>query len=173
MPLVNGSDVSTSLLPLMSAAYVRSLIPGLALASKCKMTLEPSTLYVPVYATRALNKAARSTSALFGWPATPSFACLGRRAVRSACHCVARYSRPPLRVAAPRARHGAACGGRLLPPEQVLTSDLYILVHQDLAGMPRVRAVVCVASRGDVCSSPIPALDLRQAHRRAPNRLAL
>jgi hypothetical protein len=55
MPLVNGSDVS--LLPLMSAAYVRSLIPGLALASKCKMTLEPSTLYVPVYATRALNKA--------------------------------------------------------------------------------------------------------------------
>src|SRR5215213_6194108 len=33
-----------------------------------------------------------------------SFACFGRRAARSACHCavVARYSRPPLRVAALR-----------------------------------------------------------------------
>jgi hypothetical protein len=33
-----------------------------------------------------------------------SFTCLGRRAARSACHCavVARYSRPPLRVAALR-----------------------------------------------------------------------
>ena len=35
---------------------------------------------------------------------TASFACFGRRAARSACHCavVARYSRPPLRVAALR-----------------------------------------------------------------------
>lgn len=31
---------------------------------------------------------------------------------------------------------------RLLPPEQVLTSDLYILVHRDLARMPRVQAVI-------------------------------
>jgi hypothetical protein len=34
MPLVNASDVSVSLLPLISAKYVRSTVPGVALASK-------------------------------------------------------------------------------------------------------------------------------------------
>jgi DNA-binding transcriptional LysR family regulator len=31
---------------------------------------------------------------------------------------------------------------RLLPPEQVLVAELYILVHRDLVGMARVRAVI-------------------------------